>query len=277
MLRLVEYRLRLNDHIWGTADFVSINDDGLTVVDLKTGFGIKVFAEKNPQLMLYGLMAAKEFGLLYDFQTVRLIIAQPSLDHFDIWEISRADLLAWEIKVLAALARTQEADAPLVPSEKACQFCRAKYDCKARASKAIELARQEFALVAPNQLTLEQIAKVLAHKSELTKWLEDAETYAMQLVAKGVEIPGFKLVEGRATRRFTDPTVVAQRLADRGIDPYEKSLLSLTAIERLLGKKEFAELLGDAITKQSGRSVLVPDSDSRPSLRSAAAIAADFH
>jgi len=85
------------------------------------------------------------------------------------------------------------------------------------------------------------------------------------------------LVEGRGSRKFIDPSVVAQRLTERGIDPYEKSLLSLTAIERLLGKKEFAELLGDAITKQSGRSVLVPNTDARPSLRSATAIAADFH
>lgn len=277
MLRLIEYRLKLNNHVWGTVDFLLIGDRVLIVVDLKTGYGVKVFAERNFQLMLYALMATKEFGLLYDFPTVRLIIAQPSMDHFDTWEISRDDLLAWENEVLTAVSRTQDLNAPLVPSEKACQFCRARYDCKARAAKAMELARQDFALVAPNQLTLEQISKVLAHKAELSKWLDDAETHAMELVAKGVNIPGFKLVEGRGMRKFTDPQIVAQRLVTRGIDPYEKNLLSLTAIERLLGKKEFAELLGDAITKQSGKSVLVPDTDARPSLRSAAAIAADFH
>jgi hypothetical protein len=277
MLKLIEHQLKLNNSVWGTVDYLLIGNRAMVVVDLKTGYGVKVFAERNFQLMIYALMAAKEFGPLYDFKTVRLVIVQPSLDHYDIWEISRDELLAFEDEVLAALSRTRDSKAPLVPSEKACQFCRAKYDCKARASKAVELARQDFALVNPNQLTLEQIAKVLAHKAELSKWLEDAETYAMELVAKGIDIPGFKLVEGRGSRKFIDPSVVAQRLTERGIDPYEKSLLSLTAIERLLGKKEFAELLGDAITKQSGRSVLVPNTDARPSLRSATAIAADFH
>lgn len=277
MLKLIEHRLQLQEDLWGTVDYLLVGNSSMVVVDLKTGYGVKVFAERNPQLMIYALMAAKEFGPLYDFATVRLVIAQPSLDHFDEWQISRDELLGFEADVLAALSRAQDPDAPLAPSEKACRFCRARYDCKARATKAIELARQEFALAAPNKLTLEQIAKVLAHKAELNKWLEDAETYAMGCVAQGIDIPGFKLVEGRGSRKFTDPNVVAQRLTERGIDPYEKYLLSLTAIERLLGKKEFAELFGDAITKQPGKSVLVPDTDSRPSLRSAAAIAADFH
>lgn len=277
MLKLVEHKLELNDLLWGTADFLQINDEKMFVVDLKTGFGVKVFAERNAQLMIYALMALRKFGLLYNFDVVVLVIAQPSLEHYDFWEISRTELLTFEDELLAAVKRTQELNAPLVPSAKACQFCRAKYDCKARARQAIELARQEFALVAPNQLTLEQIAQVLAHKTELKSWLDDAEAYAMQLAGQGVDIPGFKLVEGRATRRFTDTDVVVTRLTARGIDPYEKNLRSLTALEKLLGRKEFAELLGDAITKQSGRSVLVPDTDHRLSLRSATAIAADFH
>jgi hypothetical protein len=277
MLRLIEYGLRLNGLVYGTADCVLVNDQRLWIVDLKTGQGIKVFAKNNAQLMIYAVMALREFGLLYDFDVVVLVIAQPPLDHYDSWEISREDLLAFEKDLLAAAERTQDKNAPLIPSDKACQFCRAKYDCKARAHQALELARQDFALLAPNQLTIEQIAKVLTHKAELRSWLDDAEAHAMQLVGQGLEIPGFKLVEGRASRRFTDPEAVAQRLTGRGIDPYEKSLMSLTAIEKLLGKKEFAELLGDSITKQPGRSVLVPDTDERPSLRSAASIAADFH
>lgn len=277
--KFYEHRMRFNEYVWGTADAVIADGKILHVVDLKSGSGVKVTARQNPQLMIYALMALREFEFLYDIEEVQIHIAQPALDNFDVWHIDPQTLMDWEFELLAAVEKTQDPQAELNPSEKACQFCRAKYQCAARGRQAITAARESFALVEPNKLTLEQISKVLAHKKELNRWLDDAETYALQLAENGTRIPGFELTEGRSIRKYINGDAVAERLQASGINPaliYERNLLTLTAMEKLLGKKEFSELLGDLITKQPGKPVLAPTKDTRLTLQSAVESFADF-
>lgn len=277
---LVEYSLSLNDDCWGTSDALVIDDSQkcLHVIDLKTGEGIPVSAYENSQCKCYGLMALNEFSFLHDIETINIHIVQPSLGHLDIWQISAEELKAWEPTLLAAIEQTKNPAAPLNPSLEACQFCRARFHCKARAQHAVAIGAEAYVLRNVNELTPEQIAKVLTYKKELNRWLEDAEKYALELAINGTPIPGFELGEGRSIRRYCDADAVAQRLIEHGIESeiiFERNLLPLTRLEQLLGKKVFSELLSDLIVRQPGKTVLNLLPDSRPSLRSAVAALAD--
>lgn len=145
---LVEVQVKFDLWIpqgFGTSDCIIFKDDGVChVIDYKHGSGVKVYAEHNPQGMLYGLGVIQEFGFIHNIKTLKLTIVQPRLDHIDEWEISREDLLAWgeEIKPIAELAMTDVA--PLNAGEKQCQFCRAKLGCRARAEMAMNIAQMEF-------------------------------------------------------------------------------------------------------------------------------------
>ena len=279
--RFYEHRMGFNKDCWGTSDSIVVDNstNTLHVIDLKTGSGIKVFAENNLQLMIYALMALEEFEFLHQIDEVQIHVVQPSLDHFDVWTISPRVLKDWEPTLSAAIELTQDPTAKLNPSEEACQFCRARFQCSARAKQAVALGAEAFALIEPNQLSLEQIAKVLTHKKELSRWLDDAETYALELALNGTTIPGFELGQGRSTRRYIDGDAVAQKVIASGVEEpliYERNLIPLTAMEKLLGKKKFSELLSDQITRQPGKTVLVPSKEPRPSLRSAVEALADF-
>jgi hypothetical protein len=141
------------------------------------------------------------------------------------------------------------------------------------------LAQKDFALTEPELLSIEQIAEVLAKADVAIDWLNDVKAYALKEAEKGKAIPGFKLVEGRSNRKYSKPDAVAKRLVESGIKEaliYEKSLLGITAMEKVLGKKEFTRLLEDLIDKPAGKPTLVPEKDKRPALTAAASANADF-
>ena len=141
------------------------------------------------------------------------------------------------------------------------------------------MANQDFALVEPELLTMEQIVAVLPKADQLIDWLNDVKAYALKQAEKGETVPGYKLVEGRSTRRYGNAEDVAKRLIESGLEEaliYEKSLLGITAMERVLGKKKFASLLEDFIVKPAGKPTLVPEGDKRPVLTAAASANADF-
>lgn len=262
-----EVRLKLTEDIWGTADCVAFHEDTLHVIDLKTGQGVRVEVEDNPQLKLYGLMAAKMYAPLYDFKRVVLHIVQPPLNNFGKWEISHEELLAWEAEVMKAAAAALAPDAPFNPSEKACQFCRAKLRCNARAEHNQKTVAGEFL---PKQLlTDDEIAALLAVASERQKWYADLQSHALKEAERGHKWPGYKLVEGRSNRKYSDPDAVAGRLTENGIAEaliFERSLLGITDMEKTIGKKRFAELLSDLVTKPRGKPTLVPATDPRPEI-----------
>ena len=123
----------------------------------------------------------------------------------------------------------------------------------------------------------EEIAEVLKVADELAKWSADVYAYAQdEAVTKGKKWDGFKLVEGRSNRKYTDEEEVAQAAQKAGYtDIYKKTLIGITEMERLLGKKKFAEMLGKLVYKPQGKVTLVPESDKRQEIMAATA-EADF-
>ena len=281
---LVEQRLDFSPWVpegFGTGDVVIVTDDLIEVMDLKYGKGITVEAEDNSQMRLYGLGAYNEHGHLYDIKHCRMTILQPRLNNYASEQIGIDKLLDWGRDIVKPLAKKAWAgEGEMVAGEHCTKgFCRARYQCPQRAKQAYELAEKDFALTEPELLSIEQIAEVLAKADVAIDWLNDVKAYALKEAEKGKAIPGFKLVEGRSNRKYSKPDAVAKRLVESGIKEaliYEKSLLGITAMEKVLGKKEFTRLLEDLIDKPAGKPTLVPEKDKRPALTAAASANADF-
>ena len=275
---LIEQRLDYSAYVpegFGTGDLLIVADRVLTVVDLKYGKGVAVDAERNPQMMLYGLGALELFGAIYDIDTVRMTIYQPRLESVSTWEISVPELMEWvetELKPKAQLAINGKGE---FKSGSWCRFCKAKDTCRARAEEYLRLAQMEFK--APALLTDDEIAEVLKVADELARWSADVYAYAQdEAVTRGKKWDGFKLVEGRTCRKYTDEEEAAEAAVAAGYtDIYKKSLIGITEMEKLLGKKKFAEVLGKLVYKPQGKITLVPESDKRQEVMAATA-EADF-
>ncbi|WP_194948985.1 DUF2800 domain-containing protein [Actinomyces trachealis] len=266
---LIEQRLDFSHVVpggFGTGDCLIIAEPKLQIIDLKYGQGVLVEAERNPQLMLYALGALRTFGDLYDIETVAVTIYQPRRGNVDTWETSVADLQAWaetEVKPRAELAAAGGGE--FCPGSW-CQFCRIAPTCRARAEANLALTQHEFA--PPAELTDAEIADVLARIPQLKTWAADVEAYALSLaVNQGKTWDGFKLVADRSVRKYADETAVAEAAQAAGYaDIYDHRLITLTAMERLMGKTTFNEVLGDLVVKPAGKPTLVPDTDQRPAL-----------
>ncbi|CAB0673365.1 DUF2800 domain-containing protein [Corynebacterium diphtheriae bv. mitis] len=266
---LIEQRLDFSHVVpggFGTGDCVIIAEPTLQIIDLKYGQGVLVEAAHNPQLMLYALGALHVFGDLYDIETVSVTIYQPRRANVDTWETSVAELEQWaetEVKPKAELAAAGGGE--FCPGSW-CQFCRIAPTCRARAEANLALAKFEFA--PPAELTNAEIADVLAKIPDLKSWAADVEAYALsKAVNQGVVFEGFKLVAGRSVRKYTSETDVAKAAEAAGYrDIWDRKLITLTAMERLMGKPAFNEILGDLVTKPAGKPALVPASDKRLSL-----------
>jgi hypothetical protein len=282
---LVEQRLDFSPWVpegFGTGDVVIVTDASIEVMDLKYGKGIVVEAEANSQMRLYGLGAYNEFSHLYDIKQCRMTVLQPRLNNYSSEQLAMDKLLDWGRDVVKPLAKKAWAGEGQMVAGDHCTkgFCRARYQCPQRAKQAYELAQKDFALLEPELLTLNQLVEVLAKADQAIDWLNDVKAYAFKQAEQGKEIPGYKLVEGRSVRKYTDPDGVAKCLLENGINEaliYEKSLLGITAMEKVLGKKEFTRLLNDFIVKPPGKPTLVPDGDKRLALTAEASANADFN
>jgi hypothetical protein len=263
---LIEQKLDFSDYVpegYGTGDLVVVGNGTLHVVDLKYGRGVVVSAEKNPQMMLYALGALSLFDMLYDIEKVSMAIVQPRVDNFSTYEISVEELLKWaeeELKPKALLASTGGGE---FCAGDHCRFCRAKNQCRARAVKNLELLKYEFQ--DPALLTDEEIAEIIGLADELAKWAGDIYTYATALaINEGREWDGFKLVEGRTRRKYTDEAAVAEVAKGAGYtDIFKQSLITITEMEKLMGKKKFNDILGKLVEKPKGKLTLVPETDNR--------------
>lgn len=263
---------------FGTGDVVIIADGILEIIDLKYGQGVPVSADNNPQLRLYGLGAYATFSCLYDIDFVRMTICQPRLDSLSSEELPAGELLAWaenEVKPKAELAYRGEGG---FAAGEHCRFCRARVMCRARAEYNLELARHEFRK--PERLSHNEIAEILGRIDMLQAWAKDVSDYALtQARDHGIRFPGWKLVEGRSNRRYTDEEAVTKALLAAGFEAdmiTPRVLLGITAMERELGKKKFAELLAGLVEKPPGKPTLVPEDDSRPEINSTQAAINDF-
>ncbi|WP_044294526.1 DUF2800 domain-containing protein [Robinsoniella peoriensis] len=275
---LIEQHLDYSAYVpegFGTGDLLIVADGTLAVVDLKYGKGVPVEAEWNPQMLLYGLGALELFDAIYDIDTIRMTIYQPRLESISTWEISVEDLKKWvdtELKPKAALAINGEGE---FSCGSWCRFCKAKNTCRARAEEYLKLARMEFK--APALLADEEVAKVLKVADELAKWSADVYAYATdEAVTHGKQWTGFKLVEGRSNRKYTDEEAAAETAKAAGYtDIYKSTLVGITEMEKLMGKKKFAEILGTLVYKPQGRLTLAAETDMREAVITATA-EADF-
>lgn len=262
---LVEQRLDFTRWVaesFGTADCIIVADGTMTVIDFKYGLGVLVDAEGNSQMKMYALGALNLFESLYDIQTVRMIIFQPRRDNISTAEVTKEELLGWAEKVLipaAALAAKGEGD---YSAGKHCQFCRIKATCRKRAEYNLQIAQYDFAV--PDTLADDEISMILDRADTFIGWVNDVKAYALEQAISGKSYPGFKVVEGRSNRRYTDTDAVAAAVTEAGYDPFEKKLMGVTAMTKLLGAKKFNTLLGSLIEKPKGKPTLVPESDKRP-------------
>ena len=259
---LVEQRVDFSCWVpegFGTADCVIIADGTLRVVDYKHGLGVLVEADMNPQMMCYALGALELFDALYDISKVAMTIYQPRRDNISTFEISREELLAWADKVLKPAAKLAFEGKGEFRCGAWCGFCKAKHRCRARAEENLLMARHEFKL--PALLDDVEIEVILSKVDELTSWASDVKDYALESALSGKNWNGWKLVEGRANRRYTDENEVIRAVCEAGFDPFEKKVLGITAMQKLLGKTRFEKLLAPYLEKPQGKPTLVPESD----------------
>ena len=266
---LIEQKLDFSCYVpdgFGTGDCLIVASPRLHVIDFKYGLGVLVDAYQNPQMMLYALGALRIFDCLYDITEVAMTIYQPRRENVSTWTISVDELREWAETTLQPKADLAfKGEGEYTPGSW-CQFCRAAVKCRARAEAKLELARFEFAQ--PPLLTDEEIEEILAKLDDLTKWANEIVAYAQDAaINHGKEWSGFKLVESRTNRKYTDEDAVAHAAAAAGYhDIYRKSLIPITEMEKLMGKQTFKEVLGGLVIKPAGRPTLVPASDKRPAI-----------
>lgn len=267
---LIEQRVDFSRWVeqgFGTADCIIIADGILQIIDFKYGLGVLVSAEENPQMMCYVLGALEIFDCLYEIDTVRMTIYQPRRENLSAYELSKDDLLRWADEVLKPAADLAFAGDGNFLCGEWCGFCKAKTVCRSRADANMELARYDFKV--PPLLTDEDVEEILARVDDLVSWATDIKEYALQQAISGKEWSGWKLVEGRSNRRYTNEAAVAAAVTKAGFDPYEQKVLGVTAMQKLLGKARFEEVLAGLIEKPQGKPALVPISDKRPAMSNA--------
>jgi len=252
---------------FGTADCIVIADGIMNICDYKHGKGVEVSAVGNPQMRLYALGALEIFDDIYDIEKIRMSIYQPRKSNISTDSISKEELLRWadtELYEKAEMAYEGRGD---FHCGEWCRFCKAKAECRERAEANMALAQYDFE--APALLEDSEIADILGKVDALTAWANDVKEFALQQAISGKEWTGWKLVEGRSNRKYTSEAVVAATVEGAGYDPYEHKVMGVTAMQKMLGKSRFEELLAPYIEKPQGKPTLVPESDKRPAMNTA--------
>jgi len=265
-LIMIEQRLDFSKYVtdgFGTGDCLIIADGIFHCIDFKYGQGVLVTAEDNPQMKLYALGALELFDGIYDIDSVSMTIYQPRRENISVSTISKENLYQWAEEVLKPKAELAFAGDGNYCAGEWCQFCRASMKCRARAEAKMKLATLEFAL--PPLLSDEEIGEILLSIGDLTSWANEIMSYATDsAVNHGKEWPGFKVVEGRSNRKYTNEEAVAEAAKNAGFNEiYKQSLITITEMEKLLGKQKFKEILGGFVKKPPGKATLVPVSDKR--------------
>lgn len=288
---------------FGTADFICLGRtaDGkglLHICDFKAGKGVFVDCNHNSQMMLYAIGALHAYGFLYPVETVRMTIIQPRLDNISTYECSREELEAWGESIRPIAKMAYEGKGEQKPG-KWCRFCRAKPVCRACADEALALAREEFldldagafsedpraspdeetdttapykadtdtvVFKQPGLIPLVELAGILPTLNRISSWIESVFAYvSAEAINHSAVIPGYKVVEGRSKRVFSDTKAVVDKATQNGYtDLYKRQLITLTEFEKMMGKKRFNELLGEYVVKPPGKLALVPMDDPRP-------------
>ena len=276
-LMFVEQRVDFSRFVkegFGTSDCIIIDNDTIFIIDFKYGTGVKVDALNNSQMMIYAIGALEMFDGIFDINHVVMTIFQPRLNNISTFEMTKDELYNWAFDILKPAADMAYQGSGDFKCGEHCRFCKAKSNCRARAEYNLKLAQYDFKMPA----TLEdiEIESLLGKLDMLIDWAEDIKTYALDQAVQGKKWRGYKIVEGRSNRKYTDEKAVADKVTKAGYDPYEKKVLGITAMSKLLGKKKFEELLSGLVEKPQGKPTLVSESDDRPEMNIAVNAAKDF-
>lgn len=274
-----EVRVDISEYVpdaFGRCDNVMLGGDTLIITDYKHGKGVKVEADRNPQMMLYALGAVKLYRPLFggSLKNVKFYIDQPRLNAYEGWGCSIDELLEWGESVKPIAQKAFMGFGEYAAGEW-CRFCRANGLCKAQAEQQVS-ALDDFAGVIGNPsalLTPEQMGDVLTRGKTLVDWYEAVKENALAAILNGTKIPGYKVVEGRSSRCWTDQDAALDKLQESGVDRaliYDSVPKTLAQLEKMLGTVKFKELVGEFVTKPQGKPTIAPESDSRQPFSSAA-------
>ncbi len=256
---------------FGTGDCIIIGGNKLHVVDFKYGSGVPVSAEANPQMMLYALGALNAYALLYLIDRVQLTIVQPRLDSVSEYELSADELRAWGESIRPVAKQAFDGAGEFCAGDW-CRFCRAKSQCRARNEQytAVVSVLEAFGRARPPLITNEEMGEILLRAQPIAAWVADLQEYALSAILRGELVPGWKAVEGRSNRQFSDTDEAFKVLTSAGYDEailYERKPITLTAVEKLTGKPKFVGLLGSYIIKPPGKPTLAPETDTREAIK----------
>ena len=274
----IEVRLDLREYAkdsFGTADAVTLNAENkrLYVGDLKYGKGVKVEAEGNEQAMMYALGALAEYAIYTEIDEIVIGIYQPRLNHFPEWTITRDELLAFGETVKIASAAALKPGAAFNAGEKQCGWCLNKGNCRALADYQNQLIGSQFdtldLIEKVDTLTLAEIGeKILPNLKLLEQWTKAVQHRAYEALELGLDVPGYKMVEGRSLRRWSNEKEVSKKL-EASLDEddvWQRKLVTVAQAEKLIGKKAFVELFADDVSRPTGKATIAPESDKRPAL-----------
>ena len=265
----VEQKVDYSDYApegFGTADCILISKNTLHVIDFKYGKGVEVSAEENPQMKLYALGAIKQFGMFYDIKTIRLTIVQPRKDNISEFETAKEDLFSWGETVVKPQAQKAFMGIGDFVQGNHCIFCKAKGACEFRAKENMKVVGEIKEKQIRGILSNEEIADILNKTEGLNDWIKSVSEYALDEILKGNSVPGYKAVEGKSNRKIIDIDKAFEILEANGIDEallYERKPLTLTQLEKTIGKKQVAESIGDYIEKPKGAPTLAKETDKR--------------
>lgn len=272
---LLEQRLDFSNYVpegFGTGDVVMIYGDTIEIIDLKFGKGVRVDATENSQMKLYALGAYNIFGEVYDFKQIVMRILQPRLDHGSTDYLSVEELLQWaETEVKHKAEEAFHGKGEFIPGEH-CRFCKAAGMCKARMEETMELA-ELVKLESADLMSPEDMATVLNVSDKLTAFVKAVNDRAISLMLSGVNIPGYKVVEGRTLRKVTDQDGLVKALVEEGINEhilFERKMLGISKLQTIVGKKKFDLIAEPFLTKPEGAPTIAPESDKRPALNGSA-------
>lgn len=251
-LVLLEERLDFSAWVeqgFGTGDACIIADGVMEIIDLKFGTGVPVFAENNPQLMLYALGALSKFEMVYDINMVKLTIVQPRQERISSWEITPGDLYKWGeevVKPKAALAYSGDGELQVGHW---CRWCKVKALCRKMADHNLDLAKHEFK--EPELLTTEELAQIFEQAPMLQEWVNAVSEHLLSKAISGEKIPGYKVVEGRSIRKWTDESAVQEVLTacDYTPDQFQVVKLAGSRLSRSSSKRTSIHWSGTSSSK----------------------------
>lgn len=263
----IEQKVSFSDYVpegFGRCDCLVIGGTGMHVIDFKYGQGVPVEADGNPQMLLYALGALQHYGILYGIQQVSMTVFQPRRDSITTFSRTAEDIVRWGESIRPIAQQAWEGTGQMQAGDW-CSFCRANGRCPAQANAFTAL--EDFNFAAPALLPHEQIAELLTRGRHLADWVSAMEAYALTACLNGEAFPGWKAVEGTSNRAFTDADAAFAAAKAAGVEEallYERRPVTLAGLERIMGKKLFAETLGTFVHKPPGKPTLAPESDKRP-------------